>query len=94
MCSRSSAAAGEIKCAKSASDNFAFAMLSRTAWTPAVCERFTIDSSGKDLNSATKLTKHKVANWRTKSSVGQASRLPPSKMENQRQARRLSYTNS
>jgi hypothetical protein len=56
MCSSSSTASGEIKCAKSASDNFVFAMLSRTAWTPAVCERFTSDSNGKDLNSATKLT--------------------------------------
>ena len=56
MCSSNSPPAGEIKCAKSASDNFVFAMLSRTAWMPADCERFTSDSSGNELNSATKLT--------------------------------------
>ena len=56
MGSSNSPPAGEIKCAKSASDNFVFAMLSRTAGTPADRERFTSDASGNELNSATKLT--------------------------------------
>ena len=62
MCSNSSAAAGEIKFAKSASDGLDFTRLSRAAAAPAFCERFTSDSSGKELNSATKLTKLKVTN--------------------------------
>jgi len=56
MCSSNTAPAGDIKRAKSASDNFVFAMLSRTDGVPAVCERVTSAASGKELNSATKLT--------------------------------------
>src|SRR5690242_12746438 len=56
MCSRSSAAAGEIRVAKSASDNFDFAMLSRTEPASASRDRFTSAGSGSELNSETKLT--------------------------------------
>jgi len=56
MCSRNSEAAGEIRVAKSASDNFDFARLSRIEWLPASSDRFTSDGSGNELNSETKLT--------------------------------------
>src|SRR5208282_217071 len=56
MCSRNSEAAGEISMAKSASDNFDLAMLSRTEPAPASSDRFTSDWSGNELNSETKLT--------------------------------------
>src|SRR5664280_1401705 len=56
MCSRNSEAAGEISVAKSASDNFDFAMLSRTEPAPASSDRFTSDGNGNELNSETKLT--------------------------------------
>jgi phosphoribosylamine-glycine ligase len=42
--------------AKSASDNFDFAMLSRTELAPASSDRFTSAGSGNELNSETKLT--------------------------------------
>jgi hypothetical protein len=56
MCSRKSEAAGEIRVAKSASDNFDFAMLPRTEPALASSDRFTSDGSGNELNSETKLT--------------------------------------
>jgi hypothetical protein len=42
--------------AKSASDNFDFAILSRTELVPASSDRFTRAESGNELNSGTKLT--------------------------------------
>ena len=53
--SSDSAAAGEIKCAKSVSDNLDLARLSRTAAAPAVSDFRTSDGTGRELNSATKL---------------------------------------
>src|SRR6185295_4106476 len=57
MSSSISVAAGEIKCAKSASDDFVLAKLSRAAVVFAAAERRTRSSTGRALNSATKLTK-------------------------------------
>ncbi len=51
-----SPAAGEIKFAKSASDNFDLPMLARIAAESAASERLTSFSSGNELNSETKLT--------------------------------------
>lgn len=56
MCSRNSEATGEIRVAKSASDNFDFVRLSRTEPASASSDRFTNDGSGNELNSGTKLT--------------------------------------
>ena len=56
MVSSNSAAAGEIKVAKSASDNFDLARLSLTESLPASSDRFTSDGNGNELNSETKLT--------------------------------------
>ena len=60
-------AAGEIRFAKSASDNFDLARLSRTAPAPAVSDFFTSDGSGNELNSATKLTGGNLPKWSAKS---------------------------
>ena len=62
MCSSNSAAAGEIRFAKSASDGLGFARLSRTAAAPAASDLCASDRAGNELNSETKLTKHKLPN--------------------------------
>jgi hypothetical protein len=78
MCSSNSDAAGEIRVAKSANDNFDFAMLSRTEWLPASSDRFTSDGNGNELNSETKLTQTSYQSGgqsRGGCGVEQASRL-------------------
>lgn len=51
-----STADGEIKCAKSASESLSLASDSRAVKAVVPSDRRTNDSSGKELNSATKLT--------------------------------------
>ena len=65
--SRNSEAAGEIKCAKSARDSLCLDKLSRTAAVPTVSDFRTNEDTGNELNSATKLTRIKVANSPQKS---------------------------
>jgi hypothetical protein len=63
--------------AKSASDNFDFARLSRTDWLPA-SERFTSDGSGNELNSVTKLTEtsYQKSAGKVEASLALRSRKP------------------